>query len=131
MDNEIREILKKSRTIAVVGCSTNEAKDAHNVPAYLLEKGYRIIPVNPNAEKIFGKKCHKSLSEVREKIDVVNIFRPGDEVLEITKQAVLKKPKAIWTQLGIVNDQAAAYARINGIKFIMNRCIREEHKRLF
>lgn len=129
-DEEIIKILKESKTIAVVGCSRDPEKDAHKVPKYLKEHGYRIIPVNPFANEILGEKVYKTLSEIKEPVDVVDIFRPSDEVLGVVKEAIKLKPKVIWMQLGIRNEEAAKLAEQNGIKVVMNRCMMIEHKRL-
>jgi predicted CoA-binding protein len=130
-DKELKEILKSSKTIAVVGCSRDPEKDAYKVPKYLKEKGYKIIPVNPFAEEILGEKVYKNLSEIKEAVDIVDIFRPSEECLEIVKEAIKLKPKAIWMQLGIENKEAEKLAKENKIKVVMNKCIMREHQRLF
>jgi len=126
------------KNIAVVGCSRNEAKDAHRIPKYLKEHGYRIIPINPFSEEILGEKCYPSLLEMPEDlkrtVDIVNIFRPSDDVPPIVDQAVKLKeefgtPKVIWMQLGIVNEEAAEKARDTGIAVVMDRCMKIEHMR--
>jgi len=129
-DIKIREILQKFKTIAVVGCSRDPEKEAHKVPKYLKEHGYKIIPVNPSAEEILGEKVYKTLSEIKEPIDIVDVFRPSEECLDVAKEAVKINPKVIWMQLGIKNEEAAKLAEKNGIKVIMDRCIMIEHKRL-
>jgi predicted CoA-binding protein len=130
-DKELKEILKSSKTIAVVGCSRDPEKDAHKVPKYLKERGYKIIPVNPFAEEILGEKAYKNLSEIKEKVDIVDIFRPSEECLEIVKEAVKLKPKVIWMQLGIENKEAEKLAKENKIKVVMNKCIMKEYQRFF
>jgi predicted CoA-binding protein len=130
-DKELKEILRSSKTIAVVGCSRDPEKEAHKVPKYLKEKGYKIIPVNPFAEEILGEKAYKNLSEIKEKVDIVDIFRPSDECLEIVKEAVKLKPKVIWMQLGIENREAEKLAKENKIKVVMNKCIMREYQRFF
>ncbi|MEM2856903.1 MAG: CoA-binding protein [Candidatus Nitrosocaldaceae archaeon] len=129
MSNEIKEILSYKR-VAVVGISRDESKAAHFVPKYLLEHGYDIIPINPFADEILGKKCYKSLDEVKEEIDIVDVFRPSDQVMQVVKEAIKKKPKAIWLQLGIKNEEASKEALRHGIKFIQDKCMMEEHIRL-
>lgn len=129
MSDEIKEILSYKR-VAVVGISRDESKAAHFVPKYLLEHGYDIIPINPFADEILGKKCYKSLDEVKEEIDIVDVFRPSDQVMQIVKEAIKKKPKAIWLQLGIKNEEASKEALKHGIKFIQDKCMMEEHIRL-
>jgi predicted CoA-binding protein len=101
------------------------------VPKYLKEKGYKIIPVNPFAEEILGEKVYKNLSEIKEEVDIVDIFRPSEECLGIVKEAIKLKPKVIWMQLGIENKEAEKLAKENKIKVVMNKCIMREHQRLF
>jgi predicted CoA-binding protein len=129
-DDKIKRILKENKTIAVVGCSRNPQKAAHTVPKYMKEHGYKILPVNPFADQILEEKVHKSLSEITESIDIVNIFRPSEQCLEVVKEAVNLKPKVVWMQLGIKNEEAAQLAEKNGIEVIMDRCILLEHKNL-
>jgi predicted CoA-binding protein len=138
--NEIKEILTKYKTVAVVGLSREPDKDSHRVSAYLKKHGFRIIPVNPFADEVLGEKSYKSLldipSEVQKTIDVVDIFRPSKDVPPIVEQAVkLKemygKPRVVWMQLGIVNGQAAEAAKKVGLTVVMDRCIMREHKRFF
>lgn len=128
--DEIGEILKMKK-IAVVGLSKDPGKPSHYVPKYMQEQGYKIIPVNPTAEEILGERCCKSLSEVGESIDVVNIFRPPNEALQIVKEAIAKKAKAVWMQEGIINEEAAAEARKHGLLVVMDRCMMKEHKALY
>lgn len=128
-DKEIQEILNMNR-IAVIGMSKNSSKAAHYVPAYLSDNGYDIIPVNPTADKILGKKCYSSISEIDQRIDVVDIFRPSDQILDIIKDVIKKRPKVIWLQEGIHNVKAENLAKKEGIKVIFNRCMLREHQRL-
>jgi predicted CoA-binding protein len=139
-DNNFREILTKYKTVAVVGLSKDPSKDSHRVAEYLKNHGFHIIPVNPSAEEILGEKCYKSLldipAEIQKTIEIVDIFRPSAEVLPIVEQAVqLKKlhgmPYVVWMQLGIINEQAAELARKAGLTVVMDRCMMQEHKRLF
>ncbi|MEW6455215.1 MAG: CoA-binding protein [Acidobacteriota bacterium] len=129
-DKEIKKILRESKTIAVVGCSRDLEKDAHKVPKYLKEHGYKIIPVNPFADEILGEKTCKILSEIEEPVDMVDIFRPSEECLQIAKEAIKIKPRVVWMQVGIRNEEAAKLAERNGIKVVMDKCIMIEHKRL-
>lgn len=129
-DDEIRKILSL-KTVAVVGMSKSEEKAAHYVPKYLLSQGYDIIPVNPTADKILDKKCHASLDEVSQQIDIVDVFRPSDQVLPVIQEAIKKKPRVIWLQEGIHNQEAEDLARKAGIKIVFNRCMLAEHQRLF
>ena len=124
-----KEILETYRTIAVVGMSKDPSKDAHTVPAYLKEQGYRIIPVNPTATEILGEKAYPSLTAVPDGYEIVDIFRPSDQVGPIVDEALAAgKAKAIWMQSGIVNEAAAARARAAGMYVIMDRCMRTEHR---
>ena len=127
-----QELLKTAKTIAVVGCSRDPSKDAHRVPVYLQAHGYRIIPVNPSAGAILGERCYPSLNELHEKVDIVDVFRPSNDVPTIVEQAVLmnQKPRAIWTQLGIVSEEGRKRAEANGIVFVEDKCIMTEHRRL-
>ncbi len=134
-----RNILEKYRTVAVVGVSRDSAKDSYQVAEYLKSKGYDIIPVNPFADEILGKRCYKSLLDVPEdlqkKIEIVDIFRPSQDVPPIVDQAVeLRKkhgkPDVIWMQLGIVNEEAAKHAKEAGFVVVMNKCMMIEHGRL-
>ncbi|HEQ78279.1 MAG TPA: CoA-binding protein [Euryarchaeota archaeon] len=128
--NEIERILRESRNIAVVGCSTNPAKEAHKVPLYMKMQGYKIIPVNPFAEEILGEKAYKKLEDIPDEIDIVNVFRPDEETPGIAEEAIAKKANVLWLQLGIFNKEAAEKAEKAGLKVIMNRCIKQEHERL-
>jgi predicted CoA-binding protein len=137
--NEIKEILTKYKTVAVVGLSRELGKDSHRVSAYLKNHGFRIIPVNPFADEVLGEKSYKSLldipPEVQKTIEVVDIFRPSKDVPLIVEQAIkLKtmygKPYVVWMQLGIVNEQAAEAAEKAGLIVVIDRCMMIEHKRL-
>ena len=122
-------ILSRYRTIAVVGCSKDPTKDAHTVPAYMQAHGYRVIPVNPTATEILGEKAYLSLSSVPEPYEIVNIFRPSDQVGPIVDEAIRAgKAKVIWMQLGIANEAAADRARAAGLEVVMDRCLRTEHR---
>lgn len=129
-DEQIRKFYSL-KNIAVVGMSKNPEKAAHYVPKYLAEKGYNIIPVNPSANKILDKKCYHDISEVPVPIDIVDIFRPSEEVMPVVKEAVLKRPKVIWLQEGIHNQEAEEIVRKAGIEVVFNRCMLAEHQRLF
>lgn len=128
-DEQIRKILSLNR-IAVIGMSKNSSKAAHYVPKYLLDHGYDITPVNPTTDEILGKKCYSSISEIPEDVDVVDVFRPSDQVLSVVQEAIKKKPKVIWLQEGIHNLEAEELARQSGIQIVFNRCMLAEHQRL-
>ena len=130
-DEQIRKILSFAKTVAVVGISTNPEKSAHYVPKYLQSKGYNIIPINPSAEQILGEQCFKNIGDVHRKIDIVDIFRPSDQVLPLVQSAITKKPKVVWLQKGIHNKHAEELALERGIYIVFNRCMLEEHQRLF
>ena len=129
-DEEIKQIFSLKK-IAVVGMSRHTAKAAHFVPKYLTEQGFDITPVNPNTDKILGEKSYPSLSSIDHPIDVVDIFRPSEQVLPVVQDAIKLKPKVIWLQEGIHNAEAEELARSNGIMIIFNRCMLAEHQRLF
>ncbi|PGF14938.1 CoA-binding protein [Natrinema sp. CBA1119] len=117
--------------IGVVGCSSTPGKAAHDVPKYLLEHGYDVIPVNPFADEIFGREVYDSLADVEEEIDVVCIFRPSDEVSEIVDAALERDDvRVIWTQQGIRDDEAAARAETDGRTVVQDQCMKVQHRRL-
>ena len=128
-DEQIRDILSLKKVV-VIGMSKNSQKAAHFVPKYLFDNGYDITPVNPTSEEILGKKCYNSISEINEEIEIVDIFRPSDQVLPFVQEAIKKKPKVIWLQEGIHNSEAEELARKEGITVIFNRCMLAEHRRL-
>jgi len=128
-DEQIRDILSLKKVV-VIGMSKHSSKAAHYVPKYLSDNGYDITPVNPTAEEILGKKCYDSVSEIDGEIDIIDIFRPSDQVLPFIQEAIKKKPKVIWLQEGIHNSEAEELATQAGIKVIFNRCMLAEHQRL-
>jgi len=128
-DEQIRDILSFKK-VAVIGMSKHSSKAAHYVPKYLSDNGFDITPVNPTADEILGKKCYDSVSEINEDIEIVDIFRPSDQVLLVIQEAIKKKPKVIWLQEGIHNSEAEELARKAGIKVVYNRCMLAEHRRL-
>jgi uncharacterized protein len=127
----IAELLKKSRTIAVVGLSNNPLRASHGVSAYMQSHGYRIIPVNPNITGALGEKAWPRLLDVPEKIDIVNIFRRPEFVEEVVDEAVQLNVPVIWMQEEVINEKAAEKARKAGIFVVMNECILQEHMRRF
>jgi predicted CoA-binding protein len=129
-DQMLRDILVSTKTIATVGISSNPEKVSYGVGAYLLERGYRVIPVNPTAEEILGEKAYPDLVSVPEKIDVVQVFRRPEDVPPVVKSAIKAGAKVVWMQLGIVNEEAAQTAREAGLQVVMDRCMRVEHIRL-
>jgi len=129
-DDDIRTIFSL-KNVAVVGMSKNEGKAAHYVPKYLSQQGYNIMPINPTAVQILERKSYQSIEEVDQPIDIVDVFRPSDQVLPVVQQAIKKKPKVIWLQEGIHNAEAEELARKAGIQVVFNRCMLAEHQRLF
>ncbi len=129
-DDEIKQIFSL-KNVAVIGMSRHPEKAAHFVPKYLSEQGFNILPVNPMSSEILNKKCYSSVTEVNEPIDIVDVFRPSDQVLPVVKEAIKMKPKVIWLQEGIHNQEAEELARKEGIKVVFNRCMLAEHQRLF
>lgn len=129
-DEEIRKLLKEVKVIAVVGLSPKEDRPSNSVARYLKSKGYKIVPVNPGHDEILGEKCYKSLSEIPFQVHIVDIFRRSEEVLPVVQEAIKLKPKCIWLQLGIVNDDAKKLSEENGIFFVQDKCLKIEHSRL-
>jgi predicted CoA-binding protein len=122
------DLLKRAKTIAVVGLSSNPLRPSHGVSAYMQSHGYRIIPVNPNLEECLGEKAYPSLPKVPDKIDIVNIFRRSEFVEEIVEQAIQLKVPAVWMQEEVIHEKAAEKARRAGIFVVMDRCILQEHR---
>lgn len=125
------EILKSCRTVAIVGLSTKEDRPSNRVAQYLQSKGYRIIPVNPGETEVLGEKSYPDLASIPEPVEVVDIFRKADDVPPVVDQAIKVGARAVWMQLGIVNEEAAEKARKAGLKVVMDRCMKIEHERLF
>lgn len=124
----IGDLLKKAKTIAVVGLSNKPLRPSHGVSLYMQQQGYRIIPVNPNIQSVLGEKAYPSLKDVPEKIDVVNIFRRPEFVPEVVAQAIALEVPALWMQEEVIHEQAAEKARQAGIFVVMDRCILKEHR---
>jgi len=129
--DEIGTLLKNAKTIAVVGLSDSPLRPSYGVSAYMQSNGYRIIPVNPSIRGALGEKAVASLSDIQEKIDIVDVFRRSEFVPEIVDEAIRLKVPAIWMQEGVVHDDAAAKARKAGIFVVMDRCILKEHRARF
>ena len=133
-DSHTDEQIKKFyslKNIVVIGMSKHPEKAAHFVPKYLSDRGYNIMPVNPTADEILGKKCYNKITDVNESIDIVDVFRPSDQVMPVVEEAIKKKPKVIWLQEGIHNQEAEELVRNAGIEVVFNRCMLAEHERLF
>ena len=129
--DEIAELLKQSKTIAVVGLSSSPLRPSHGVSAYMQSHGYRIIPVNPDIKGALGEKAVASLADVPEKIDIVDVFRRSEFVPEIVEEAIRLKVPAIWLQEGVIHQEAAEKARKAGIMVVMDKCILKEHRARF
>jgi len=130
-DGRIKMLLEEARKIAVVGLSPRPERPSHRVAAYLISRGYDVIPVNPGHDELLGRTCYPSLEAVSGKIDIVNIFRRSEQVAPIVDQAVEAGAGAVWMQLGIVDEAAATRAELSGITVVMDRCIKVDHSRLF
>lgn len=129
-DEQLQHILRNVKTVAVVGLSSNPDRPGYTVPAYLQSKGYRIIPVNPNLDEALGEKAYPHLLAVPDLVDLVQIFRPSEEVMPIVEQAIRKGAQVIWMQEGVSNEEAGLMARNAGLDVVMNTCMRATHKRL-
>ena len=129
--NSLRRILKECRVIAVVGLSAQWHRPSHFAAKYLLEHGYRVIPVNPQYREVLGQKCYASLREIPEKVDMVDVFRKSADVMPIVEDAIAIGARVLWQQLGVRNEAAAARARAAGLETVMDRCVKIEHGRLF
>lgn len=130
-DEEIRKIYN-FRNIAVVGMSKNPGKAAHDVPKYMIEKGYNVIPVNPTASEILSRRTYSCVSDIQSQVDIIDVFRPSEDVYPVIEDSI-KKPgiRVIWLQEGIHNTEAEKIALDNKIDIVFNRCIMAEHRRLF
>jgi len=129
-DADLAEILEYEH-VAVVGCSSTAGKAAHDVPKYLLDHGYDVIPVNPYADEIFGREVYDSLSDIEEAVEVVDVFRPSEEVAGIVDEAIARDDvQVVWTQLGVRDDDAAERAEDAGLRVVQDKCIKVEHGRL-
>ena len=125
--NKTKDILVNSKVIAVVGLSPKPERDSNMVAKYLKDHEYKIIPVRPAQKKILGEKAYPSLVDINEKVDIVNVFRRSDQILQVAKDALKLKPKVFWMQLGIENNEAANLLTAAGIDVLMDKCIMVEH----
>ena len=129
-DKEISDILKSSKTIAVVGASPDPGRDSNRIMEYLMRVGYEVFPVNPNYEEVLGKQCFPTVKSIGKPIDIVDVFRRSEFVDEVAKDAVESDAKTLWMQLGVHSQDACQYAEGHDIKVVMNRCIMVEYRRL-
>jgi predicted CoA-binding protein len=127
----IKEILNASRIIAVLGLSPKPDRDSFRVAKYLKENGYKIIPIRPGQKEILGEAVFKSLDDIDPPVDIIDVFRKPDQIMDHAKEAIRLRPKVFWMQLNIENHDAALFLNANGIDVIMNRCIKVDHERLF
>jgi predicted CoA-binding protein len=131
-DAYIRDILAQNRIIAMVGASANSSRPSYFAMKYLKQKGFTVIPVNPGqaGQEILGEKVYASLTDIQEKVDIVDIFRSTDATLGVTREAIALGAKVVWMQLGVRNDEAAKLAEEAGLQVVMNRCPKIEYGRL-
>jgi hypothetical protein len=131
--NTLRRILRENQVVAIVGLSADWSRPSNFVAKYLQAHGYRIIPVNPRyaGQEILGERCYKSLRDIPEKVDVVDVFRKTDDVPPIADDAIAIGAKVLWQQIAVKNEAAAAKARAAGLDTVLDRCMKIEHGRLF
>lgn len=127
----LRRILAENRVIAVVGLSAHWYRPSYFAAKYMLEHGYRVIPVNPQYREILGQRCYPSLRGIPEKIDIVDCFRKTADIMPICEDAIAVGARVLWQQLGVRNEAAAAKARAAGLDTVLDRCVKIEHARLF
>ena len=130
MEDDIRYALVQTKTWAVVGCSPDPGRDSHRIAALLQRRGFRVIPVNPAASEILGERCYASVTEIDEPVDVVDVFRRSSEAGAHVDEAIEIGAQAVWLQLGVIDEAAAARAREAGLRVVMNRCPAIELPRL-
>jgi predicted CoA-binding protein len=126
----IPELLKTSRTIAVVGLSSKRFRPSYGVAEYMQRNGYRIIPVNPFVPAVLGEKCYPDLDSIPERVDIVDIFRRAEFVPEIVEAAIRIGARVVWMQEGVVHEEAAERARSAGLVVVMDRCVLKDHRRI-
>ena len=128
---KLRRILREYHTIAVVGLSANWYRPSYFAAKYMQEHGYRVIPVNPAYDSVLGQKCHKSLADIPEKVDIVDCFRKSEEIAALADEAIAIGAKVLWMQLGVTNGEARRKAEAAGLEVVEDRCVKIEHGRLF
>jgi predicted CoA-binding protein len=129
--DEIKNILERSKKIAIVGLSPKEERDSNRVAKYLMEKGYEIVPVNPGQKEILGQDCFKTLTDIPFKVDLVDLFLNPERVPPVVDQAIEIGAPVLWMQEGVIHHEAAQKAREAGLTVVMDRCTKREHKKLF
>ena len=133
MNTSIKFILKNAHTIAILGASRDSNKDSHKIMKYLQKQGYKTIPINPYAikDEILGEKVYKSLADINKTIDILNIFRPSSEIVNITKDVINHKINTLWLQLNIFCESSKKILNNTNINFVQNKCIKVEHNKFF
>lgn len=129
-DSDLKNLLARTKTIAVVGLSADRTRPSNGIARYLQRSGFRVIPVNPALTEVLGEKCYPDLASIPEAVDLVDVFRKSDAALEIAREAVAIGAKGLWLQLGVVNDEAVSLASAAGLVAVQDRCIMIEHMRL-
>jgi len=129
-DRAIEALLRRARTIAVVGASDKPWRDSNSIMAYLLAKGYNVVPVNPRLTEVLGRTCYPSVDAIPEPVDIVDVFRDPEAVAGVVEEAIRAKAPVLWLQLGVVNEEAARRAERHGISVVMDHCIAVDHRRL-
>jgi predicted CoA-binding protein len=129
-EETIREILTAARTIAVVGASEKPWRDSNSIMQYLMNRGYKVYPVNPAYKTIFGERCYPDVASIPEAVDIVDVFRNPDGVPEVVDDAIAAKAATLWLQLGVVHPEAAKKAEAHGLRVVMDHCIAVDHRRL-
>ncbi len=129
--NTLRRILRQNRSIAVVGLSANWYRPSYFAAKYMLEHGYRIIPVNPQYQEVLGQKCYPTLRDIPEKVDIVDCFQRTERIMPLAEEAIAIGAKVLWQQIGVRNEAAAAKVLAAGLDSVMDRCVKIEHGRLF
>ena len=130
-DAAIRDVLATSRTVAVVGCSSDPSRDSHRIARLLQQHGHRVVPVNPTETEVLGERCYPSLRDVPEPVDMVDVFRRPEFVAGIADDAIAVGARILWLQLGVIDEAAALRAQAAGLTVIMDRCPAIEYRRLF
>jgi predicted CoA-binding protein len=127
----LRRILRENRVIAMVGLSANWYRPSFFAAKYMLDHGYRVIPVNPSYSEVLGQPCYPSLRDIPEKVDIVDCFRKSEEMVPLAQEAIAIGARVLWMQIGVINEAAAAQARAAGLEVVMDRCVKIEYARLF
>jgi predicted CoA-binding protein len=129
MATNVADLLRRAKTIAVVGLSSRRFRPSYGVSEYMQRSGYRIIPVNPNEQEVLGEKSYARLEDIPEHVDIVDVFRRSEHAGEVVDAAIRIGADAVWLQEGVIDHNAAERARKAGLDFVMDRCILKEHRR--